>query len=214
MTAVKICCIQTLDEARRAFAAGAGAVGLVGEMPSGPGPIPDTRIAEIAAATDGLTVLLTAETQADHLIDHVARAGTPAVQLVDRVAPRDIDALRAAHPETLLIQAIHVNGPSARDSARDVWGRVDMLLLDSGSPNKAVKELGGTGRVHDWRVSADIVRESPVPVWLAGGLTPDNVAEAIRTVRPHGVDVCSGLRPHGALDEGLLSRFMAEVARA
>ena len=215
MTKIKICCIQSLEEARMAVSAGADALGLVAEMPSGPGPIPDSRIAEIAGAVDAMTVLLTAETQADDLIDHLGRAPTRAVQLVDRIAPRDLALVREAFPDRTFLQAIHVNGPSALDSARDVWGSVDMLLLDSGSPNKAVKELGGTGRTHDWRVSAEIVRESPIPVWLAGGLTPINVDEAIRAVRPYGVDVCSGLRrPDGALDSDLLYRFVAEAGRA
>ncbi len=214
MTRIKICCIQSEAEAKLALAAGADALGLVAAMPSGPGPIPEQRIAEIAAAVDTLTVLLTARTQADDLIDHLAECPTQAVQLGDRVAPRDIAALRAAHPQRVYIQAIHVNGPSALDAARDVWDRVDMLLLDSGSPNKAVKALGGTGRTHDWRISAEIVRASPIPVWLAGGLTPQNVREAVRTVRPYGVDVCSGLRRDGLLDRDLLSHFVAEVGRA
>ncbi|MEO0914012.1 MAG: phosphoribosylanthranilate isomerase [Pseudomonadota bacterium] len=214
MVAVKVCCIQSLEEAERALAAGADALGLVGEMPSGPGPIPDSRIAEIAGAVAATTVLLTAETQADDIIAHAQRCPTTALQLVDGVAPRDIALLRAALPERQLIQAIHVNGPSAVDQARDVWDHVDQLLLDSGSPNKAVKELGGTGRTHDWRISAEIVREGPIPVWLAGGLTPENVTEAIRTTRPHGVDICSGIRRNMSLDANLMNLFFAAVARA
>lgn len=214
MVKVKICCIQSLEEAQAALAAGADALGLVGEMPSGPGPIPDSRIAAIASEVPATTVLLTSETQADDIIAHSKRCPTTALQLVDRVAPRDIALIRAALPDLQLIQAIHVNGPSALDNARDVWDHVDQVLLDSGSPNKAVKELGGTGRTHDWRISAEIVRESPLPVWLAGGLTPDNVTEAIKTTRPHGVDICSGIRRDGTLDADLMGLFFAAVARA
>lgn len=208
MTRVKICCIQSLEEA--ALAARADLLGLVGPMPSGPGPIPPARIAEIAAAYPN-TILLSSETQAAPLIAQVRAAGTNAVQLVDRTAPRDIAALRAAVPGLHVIQVIHVNGPSAVEAAADIWPHADALLLDSGSPNKAVKELGGTGRVHDWRISAEIVRQSPVPTWLAGGLSPDNVAEAIRIARPYGVDICSGLRAGGRLDADLLARFFAEL---
>lgn len=214
MTKVKICCIQSRAEAEMALAAGADALGLVAAMPSGPGPIPDARIAEIASSTDALTVLLTAEVQADDIIAHMTRCPTRAVQLVDRVPPRDISAIRKAFPERQIIQVIHVNGPSAREQAIEAAAVADMLLLDSGSPHKEVKELGGTGAVHDWRISAEIVRESPVPVWLAGGLRPDNVDEAIREVRPYGVDVCSGLRPNHTLDADLLSLFMANVRGA
>ncbi len=214
MVKVKICCIQSLEEAKSALSAGADALGLVSEMPSGPGPIPEARIAEIAGSLTATTVLLTAETQADEVIELATKCPTTAIQLVDRIAPRDIALIRAALPDRQLIQAIHVNGPSAVDNARDVWDHVDQLLLDSGSPNKAVKELGGTGRTHDWRISAEIVRESPLPVWLAGGLSPDNVAEAIRAVRPYGVDVCSGLRRDSKLDTDLMGRFFAAAARA
>lgn len=214
MTHVKICCIQSLAEAEMAQKAGATALGLVAAMPSGPGPIPDARIAEIAGAVDALTVLLTSEVQADDIIAHMTRCPTKAVQLVDRAAPRDIALIRAAFPDRKIIQVVHVNSMSSRDQALEAAQGVDMILLDSGSPNKQVKELGGTGRVHDWRISAEIVRESPVPVWLAGGLRVDNVGEAIRQVRPYGVDLCSSLRPHGDLDFGLLSRFMAEVKAA
>ncbi|QHQ36632.1 phosphoribosylanthranilate isomerase [Algicella marina] len=214
MTRVKICCIQSLAEAQLALSAGADMLGLVGEMPSGPGPIPDARIAEIARAVQVETALLTAATQADDIIAHATRCPTTAIQLVDRVATRDIRLLREALPKRQIIQVIHVNGPSAVDNARDVWDHADALLLDSGSPNKAVKELGGTGRVHDWKISAEIVRECPVPVWLAGGLRPDNVVEAIRAVRPFGVDVCSGLRRAMVLNRDLLDLFIAAVSRA
>lgn len=214
MTQVKICCIQTLAEAEMALKAGATALGLVATMPSGPGPIPDTRIAEIAAVLDAFTVLLTSETQADDIIAHMGRCPTKAVQLVDRVAPRDIALIRAAFPDRKIIQVVHVNAMSSRAQALEAAQSVDMILLDSGSPNKRVKELGGTGRVHDWRISAEIVRESPVPVWLAGGLRVGNVAEAIQQVRPYGVDLCSSLRPKGDLDKTLLDRFMAEVKNA
>jgi phosphoribosylanthranilate isomerase len=91
---------------------------------------------------------------------------------------------------------------------------VDALLLDSGNQSLPVKELGGTGRTHDWSVSRRIVEAAPVPVYLAGGLTPDNVGEAVRRVRPFGVDVCSGVRSGGRLDEARLAAFAAAVRAA
>jgi phosphoribosylanthranilate isomerase len=81
-------------------------------------------------------------------------------------------------------------------------------------PDAPVRVLGGTGRVHDWSISRRIVEASPVPVFLAGGLTPSNVAEAIRTVRPFGVDLCTGLRTEGRLDGAKLDAFMRAVAAA
>ena len=109
------------------------------------------------------------------------------------------------------MQVIHVTGPESVREALQVASLVDALLLDSGNQSLAVKELGGTGRVHDWSLSRDIVRESPVSVFLAGGLRPDNVAEAIRAVQPFGVDLCSGVRTDGHLDENKLAAFFAAV---
>ena len=213
-TRVKICCIASLDEARTAVAAGADALGLVGRMPSGPGPIPDALIAEIAAIVPPAVAsfLLTSETEPRAVVDHVRRCGTSTVQLVDAVPAETYAALRDALPAIRIVQVIHVTGPDSLEEARRVAGRVDGLLLDSGNPTAAVKELGGTGRVHDWSVSRRIVAEAGVPAFLAGGLRADNVANAISAVAPYGVDLCSGVRTDGALDPVKLHRFVEAVA--
>ena len=110
------------------------------------------------------------------------------------------------------MQVVHVSGEASVAEALAVCPHVDALLLDSGNPSLAVKELGGTGRVHDWSLGARIVRSVPRPVYLAGGLKPDNVARAIEQVRPFGVDVCSGLRTDGKLDEEKLAAFTGAIA--
>ncbi|HET6851291.1 MAG TPA: hypothetical protein VFH46_03150, partial [Pyrinomonadaceae bacterium] len=89
---------------------------------------------------------------------------------------------------------------------------VDAVLLDSGNQSLAIKELGGTGRTHDWRLSREIREAIDVPLFLAGGLNPSNVAAAIREVQPFGIDVCSGLRTEGRLDPQILSNFFTRVA--
>jgi len=91
---------------------------------------------------------------------------------------------------------------------------VDAILLDSGNPNLRVKELGGTGRVHNWQLSRRIREQASCPVFLAGGLKPENVKEAIETVEPFAVDVCSGVRTNGLLDAEKLGRFISEVRAA
>lgn len=211
--AVKICCIQSIEEARLALSAGAAALGLVARMPSGPGPISDEIIAEIVAALppEVDTFLLTCETEAEEIIAHHARCPTRTLQLVDAVSHADLKQLRTALPDTRLIQVIHVVGPESLAEALALAPLVDALLLDSGNPSAAVKELGGTGRVHDWSVSRSIVEQSGVPVWLAGGLNPSNVRTAIDTVRPHGLDLCSSVRTNGALDSAKLSTFFAAL---
>jgi len=206
---IKICCIQSLDEAQAALTAGAQAIGLVSAMPSGPGVIPDHRIAAIATgAPTGLRrFLLTSRTTAVGISDHVRNCGTGTVQLVDRVATDELRRLRELLPTTELVQVIHVRSEEALAEAEAVAPLVDALLLDSGNPDADRKTLGGTGKVHDWTLSRRIVATASVPVWLAGGLRPENVAAAAAAVRPHGVDVCSGVRVDGLLDERLLAAF-------
>ncbi|MEO0361770.1 MAG: phosphoribosylanthranilate isomerase [Pseudomonadota bacterium] len=213
---VKVCCIQSVEEARMAAGAGASLIGLVAAMPSGPGPIGDERIAKVAAwAPPGLvSVLLSSETTAQGLVAHAARCRPSALQIVDRPEPGAWAALRAAHPTLRLIQVVHVEDQGAVDEAKAAAPHVDAILLDSGRPNAAVKTLGGTGAVHDWSLSARIVAAVDRPVLLAGGLTPDNAEEAIRAVRPYALDVCSGLRTDDRLDAAKLAAFMEAVGRA
>lgn len=216
MTQVKICCIGSIEEARMAIRLGADAVGLVSEMPSGPGVIPETLIAEIAATVPPptATYLLTSLTDPRLIIAQQKRCGVNTVQICDRLAPDNYPVLRAGMPGVSLVQVVHVGGEESVAEAVEVAGWVDALLLDSGNRELPVKELGGTGRTHDWGLSARIVAEAGVPVFLAGGLCARNVGEAIRSVRPFGVDLCSGVRTGDALDERKLIVFMEAVEAA
>jgi phosphoribosylanthranilate isomerase len=208
--AVKVCCIASEEEARIAVEAGATALGLVSAMPSGPGVIPEALIARIAAAAPpGVeTFLLTSERRAAAIAAQQRRVGVTTIQLCDALEPGETARLRAALPTVRLVQVIHVMGPESVAEARAAADGVDALLLDSGNPDLAVKELGGTGRTHDWRVSRAIVAASARPVYLAGGLTPENVAGAVAAVRPFGVDVCTGVRAAGRLDPRRLAAFV------
>ena len=213
-TRVKICCISSLEEARTAIAHGAAALGLVGAMPSGPGVIADTLIADIARSTPPgvATFLLSSETTADGLIEHQRRAGTNTIQFVDRIDAEHYASLRQALPAIKLVQVIHVLDEASVDEALAAAEHADALLLDSGNPNLTVKELGGTGRMHDWQLSYRICRQSPVPVYLAGGLNPDNARQAIDTVQPFGLDICSGVRTNGKLDPHKLESFFNTIS--
>jgi len=210
---VKVCCIADLPEARLAISAGAAAIGLVSEMPSGPGVIPEELIALIAAAIPRPTetFLLTARHDADAIAAHHRRTRTTALQLVDRVPVPELRRLRKMLPDVRLVQVIHVSGEESVDEARSIAEHVDTLLLDSGNPLLPVKELGGTGRVHDWTYSRRIRESAGIPVLLAGGLHPGNARAAIEAVGPAGLDVCSGLRTDGRLDASKLAAFIAAV---
>lgn len=189
---------------------GASAIGLVSEMPSGIGPIPEELIVEIVPQVPPgvATFLLTSKQDSETIIRQQRRTRANTLQIVDAVSPQTYVSLRSALPGISLVQVIHVRGKESVEEARSVAPFVDGLLLDSGNPTLVVKELGGTGRVHDWNLSREIVETSGKPVFLAGGLKAENVAEAIKSVRPYGVDVCSGLRTNGLLDSGKLDRFV------
>jgi phosphoribosylanthranilate isomerase len=210
---VKICCIASEAEAALAVACGASAIGLVSRMPSGPGPIPDSLIRDIAQTVPPgvATFLLTCETTAEPIIAQQRYCRTNTLQLVDAVADGVYDALRDALPGISLVQVIHVRDEDAIREAVEVSGKVDAILLDSGQPTLAVKQLGGTGRTHDWEISRRLRDAVDAPVFLAGGLNPANVGRAIARVAPFGVDVCSGLRTNGRLDEAKLVQFMTVV---
>jgi phosphoribosylanthranilate isomerase len=170
---VKICCICSLEEAWTAINHGASALGLVSEMPSGPGVIHESLIADIAR----------------------------------RIPPFVSSVLLGID----IIRVIHVNGEGSIEEAEAVSPYVGGILLDSGSKEGSVVELGGTGRTHNWEISRRIVEIVDVPVILAGGLSPGNVAEAIKLVKPYAVDVCSSVRTGGSLDSDKLQFFMSRV---
>lgn len=210
---IKICCIANEKEAADAIRFGASAIGLVGEMPSGPGPILDERILRITQTVPPpiATFLLTSRQTAQGIIDHHHRTKTNTIQIVDELNDRDYQTIRIALPNVKLVQVIHVTSEESVDEAAELASFVDAILLDSGNPKLSVKELGGTGRRHDWRLSRKIVETCGKPVFLAGGLNHENVREAIETVQPFGLDICSGVRTAGRLDLVKLEAFFSAV---
>jgi phosphoribosylanthranilate isomerase len=198
------------DEARMAIGAGADALGLVSTMPSGPGIISASKILEITQmippSIDAF-VLTTLDNSWD-LIDLIRTVKNRTIQLVDKLNTGNYLEIRASIPCVKIVQVIHVKDESAIEQAIRVESYVDAVLLDSGNPELPVKELGGTGRTHNWNISREIVDSIETPVFLAGGLNTDNIAEAIETVRPFGVDVCNGVRTDGKLDPEKVRKFI------
>ena len=214
MTHIKVCCIGSTDEARLAVRKGVSALGLVSEMPSGPGVISEERIAEIAATVPPPIgrFLLTSRTDPAEIVAQQKRCGVNTVQICDHLPSGGHAVLRKSLPGISLVQVVHVTGENSVIEALEVACDVDALLLDSGNQSLPVKELGGTGRVHDWSLSAEIVKRSGIPVFLAGGLNASNIGDAIQSVKPFGVDVCTGVRTGGVLDEQKVSDFIAAVS--
>jgi phosphoribosylanthranilate isomerase len=210
---VKICCIASGAEAWLAIEHGASAIGLVSAMPSGPGPIPEELIAEIVAVVPPgvASFLLTSKQDVASIIDQQRRLRANTIQICDRLTEGTYEELREALPGVSLVQVIHVTGDDSVREAVAIAPRVDAILLDSGNQSLKVKELGGTGRTHNWSLSREIRESIDVPLFLAGGLNPGNVAEAIAAVEPFGIDVCSGLRTDGDLDEKKLNAFFNAI---
>ncbi len=210
---VKICCIGSIEEAKTAIKFGASALGLVSEMPSGPGVISEELISKIASITPpGISsFLLTSKQDVGSIVDQQRRCGTNTIQLCDRLIHGTYKELREALPGIKIVQVVHVTGEGSIEEAVHVSKNVDAILLDSGNQNLEVKELGGTGRVHDWSISRKIRESINIPLFLAGGLTSENVKEAIENVKPFGLDVCSGVRTNGKLDEKKLKLFFKSV---
>jgi phosphoribosylanthranilate isomerase len=203
---IKICCISSPAEARLAIEQGAAALGLVSKMPSGPGVIPEETIAEIAARVPPAVAsfLLTSEREVAAIIAQQRRCRTNTVQIVDRLERGSHSDLRRALPGISIVQVIHVTGLESVDEALQLAPHVDAILLDSGNQTLPTKELGGTGRRHDWTLSRQVRERLEVPMFLAGGLNPGNVRQAIREVGPFGLDICTGVRTDGKLDKAKL----------
>lgn len=211
---VKICCIGSVAEAKLAINYGASALGLVSEMPSGPGIISEGLIAQVASIVPPAvsSFLLTSKPDTLAIIAQQRRLGVNTIQICDRLLSGTYDDLRQALPGIALVQVIHVTGSESIEEAVSAAPHVHGLLLDSGNQALEIKELGGTGKTHNWEISRRIRELVDVPVFLAGGLTPENVRAAIEQVQPFGVDVCNGVRTEGKLDERKLSKFFNQVA--
>ncbi len=206
---IKICCISSIDEAKIAIKHGASALGLVGHMPSGPGVIGDELIYRIARTVPPpiSTFLLTSETKSQDIISHYKRVYTTTIQIVDELERREYELIRKELPYVKLVQVIHVIDDNSVKEALEISKYVDAILLDSGNPNLSVKELGGTGRTHNWELSREIRKSIPLPLFLAGGLNKENVRQAIEMVQPFGLDLCSSVRTDGKLDPQKLKDF-------
>jgi phosphoribosylanthranilate isomerase len=185
-------------------------------MPSGTGIITLETARRLAAMTPPpvASFLLSSAVEPEALVEGARTVQPSVLQIVDRVPASAYRLLRRELPALKLVQAVHVGGEDALGEARAAAEVADAVLLDSGTREGPVAKLGGTGMVHDWGVSRRIVEAIAKPVILAGGLRPGNIAEAIRTVRPFGVDLCTGLRTADRLDEAKLAAFMRAAASA
>ncbi|HCX22378.1 MAG: N-(5'-phosphoribosyl)anthranilate isomerase [Flammeovirgaceae bacterium] len=215
-TRIKICCMSSMEEIQTAINACADAVGFVCATPTSIRTIDKQKVAQITRVVPPPidTFVLTSETEALKIAENVKLTGASTVQILSHISLEDSKLLSELLPNTKRVQVVHVESEESFDLIEKYSAYVHSFLLDSGKPNLKTPEFGGTGRTHDWTISAEFVRRSPIPVFLAGGLNSENVLKAIKLVRPYGVDLCSGARTNNRLDIQKLEAFINQVQKA
>jgi phosphoribosylanthranilate isomerase len=210
---VQIAGVSSLEEAIAAADAGCDALGFTVRLPTGVhDDLTEAKARGIIAALPPFvaSVAITYVETPREAVELCRYLGVTTLQLHGPFPTHEIPVLRVGLPHLKIIRAIHVTGPEARAQARGLARQVDALILDTYDP--ATGRHGATGKTHDWDISRAIVAEVPVPVILAGGLTPENVGAAIAAVRPWGVDVHTGIEnPDGTRN---LERIRAFVRNA
>lgn len=210
VTRVKICGIKRLEDAERAIEYGADALGfLVGRRYASSDFISADAAASMIRSLPPFvtTVLVTHVVEAEEICGLATQLGCTAVQLHGDIARDAAAQIREQLPYVKMCKALHVTDSATTQSVQEWRGVVDAIVLDTAAPE--LDQIGGTGRTHDWTISATIVRQCPLPVILAGGLTAENVQGAIRQVRPYAVDVNSGTKDaDGFKDPDKLRRFI------
>lgn len=212
---VKVCGIRNLNDALTALRSGADALGfLVGITHLAEDKIPAEDAAKIIAQLPPFvsTVMVTHLTDRDEIVSVAKELNVTTVQIHDYISPDDVAYVKEQLPMCKVIKAVHIQDEQrALELMHSFEPVCDALLLDSRTKSR----LGGTGIVCDWDICRKIVDECQIPVILAGGLTADNVAEAVRKTRPYGVDANSGLEtPDGWKDADKIRRFVANAAAA
>lgn len=210
MTKVKICGVRTAEDARKCVASGADAVGML--LAPSPRRITVEQARAIVKSLPPFVtpVIVMMPSTADEVIAAVREVNPGAVQLQGDEPPEMLTNIKHALPGIRIIKAVHVGGGDELEKARAYEGVADAILLDTVSPNK-----GGSGLTHDWTVSTEIVSSVKTPVVLAGGLRSENVADAVRAVRPFAVDVSSGVEGEGRVkDVNLIKAFIKNAKEA
>lgn len=210
---VKICGTATFADLDCAVAAGADAVGFLMGIThvTQDAVTPETAAAMVATLPPFIVpVAVTHLTKPSDLIRIVELSRCTTLQIQDMVTPDDIAEVREALPYLRIMKAVHVMDESAIATAKYFSDTADAILLDT----RTADRIGGTGITHDWNISAKIVKECSCPVILAGGLTPENVTEAIIRVRPYAVDVHTGVKKNGVRDAERTRAFVANARTA
>jgi len=210
---IKFCGTASLADMRCAIDAGCDAVGFImGVTYQSADVVTPAEAAKMIRELPPFIepVAVTHLRETEDLIRLVRDSRCTTLQIQDTVEPSGIPVIRDALPYLKIVKAVHVTDESAIRTAKRYEPYADALILDT----RTRERIGGTGIPHDWNISATIVANSAIPVILAGGLTPENVTEAIRRVRPYGVDVHSGVKKDGVRSPERTLAFAREARSA
>ena len=217
---VKICGITSIHDAQLAADAGADYIGVLVDVAVSERTRSATQAVEIASASPIPTVLLLYNRTTSDIKEMVSQTHPFAVQLLGQESPQQVEELKrtvacqlwksvylpAGSPENVDIPAVQDEMKAYRDAG------ADFLLFDSVDMSLEKPRYGGTGKTCDWNVAGELIADSPLPVFFAGGIRPENVKAAIETIRPHGIDLCSGVEASkGIKDPSKLKRLMEQI---
>ena len=220
---VKICGITSIHDARLAADAGANYIGVLVDVAVSERTRSATQAAEIASRSPIPTVILLYNRATSDIQEIVSQVQPFAVQLLGQESPQQVEALTrtgtcqfwksvylpVGSPENVDIPTVQEEMQAYRDAG------ADFLLFDSVDMSLEKPRYGGTGKTCDWHIAAELITESPLPVFFAGGIRPENVKAAIETIRPHGIDLCSGVEASkGVKDPSKLERLMEQIKQA
>ncbi len=214
---IKICGTTSIADARMAADAGADYSGVVVEVPFSERSVPINSAVEIAQQTPIPTVILVFDRPTDWVIEAAAKIKPFAIQLLGHEPPAEVTKLKGTVSckvwKSLFLPT--ENEPGADEKAifaqmeAYIDAGADALLFDTAEFNNGKVRFGGTGKRSDWNLSTQLIQACKVPAFLSGGIQPDNVRTAIETVRPYGVDLCSGVEASkGVRDRRKLERLM------
>lgn len=220
---VKICGITSIHDARLAADAGADYVGVLVDVAVSERTRSTAQASEIASGSPIPTVLLLYNRTTSDIQENVSQIQPFALQLLGQEPPQQVEELKdtvpcqlwksvylpAGSPENVDMPTVQAEMQAYRDAG------ADFLLFDSVDMSLEKPRYGGTGKTCDWNVAAELITESPLPVFFAGGIRPENVKAAIETIRPHGIDLCSGVEASkGIKDPHKLEQLMEQVKQA
>ena len=209
---VKICANRTIEDARMSLGAGADIIGLlVGQEHTSNDFIDKYKAKEICDYIAGRcdVSLVTHLKNADEIIELTEFIGNNIIQLHSDIEESEVEKIKQNLPKIKLVRIVHLAKDGTIHSNLETIKYADYYLMDSF--NLATNQVGGTGLTYDWKKAGELIKKLDKPVFLAGGLNPENVRKAISQANPYGVDVNSGCKLDGVKNVDKVREFVANA---